>query len=536
MNTEELSESLRTEINTYLKNAVADLQQEIVGLQERLNHEVERYRTEMQRSFDELLAKGAATTIDDQFARLVAEHIEIAFEDGIKEGKDAGVAEGRETGIAEGKAAAEAEFAANPPQAAPQSESQTVAAAAQAAPANYSAMRDAIGEISQQTSQAEILKSLVKHSSAFAPRGAFFIVKSDHLVGWRTFGSELEQSVDAVREVFMPLSSNTLLGTSIKQNAVQTVADNEASEDAQYLQKLSFNGAAQKVAIPLVVRGRGVAVLYADSGENNTPIDVDALEALVRVSGLTVELLAAAKSPAPAAAATAPAVKPQPQANQYAPAAQMPQPPEANIYQPATVASEVFATAQTSEPTFAAQPANGTVETKAIEPSFAPAAEVAARSSAFETVAPQTAQSAPRVETSFSFDTAQPSNNGFSSPVESKPAPQQAAPRRFGERNLELPIDVPEDERRLHNDARRFARLLVSEIKLYNEQKVREGRQASDLYSRLREAVDRSREMYDKRVSPPVAAKFDYFNYELVSTLAEGDEKKLGGDYPGAAV
>ena len=95
---------------------------------------------------------------------------------------------------------------------------------------------------------------------------------------------------------------------------------------------------------------------------------------------------------------------------------------------------------------------------------------------------------------------------------------------------------VSEDERRLHNDARRFARLLVSEIKLYNEQKVKEGRDGSDLYDRLREAIDRSREMYDKRVQPPVAAKFDYFHYELVNTLAEGDDNKLGTTYPGSAI
>jgi hypothetical protein len=93
---------------------------------------------------------------------------------------------------------------------------------------------------------------------------------------------------------------------------------------------------------------------------------------------------------------------------------------------------------------------------------------------------------------------------------------------------------VADEERRFHNDARRFARLLVSEIKLYNEQKVREGLESSDLYDRLREAIDRSREMYDKRVQPPVASKFDYFHYELVGALAEGDEKKLGGTYPGA--
>jgi hypothetical protein len=107
---------------------------------------------------------------------------------------------------------------------------------------------------------------------------------------------------------------------------------------------------------------------------------------------------------------------------------------------------------------------------------------------------------------------------------------------RLSERNVDLPIEVSDEERRLHNDARRFARLLVSEIKLYNEQKVKEGRENGDIYNRLQEAVDRSREMYDKRVQPAVAGRFDYFHYELVNALAEGDEGRLGSNYPGASV
>ena len=99
---------------------------------------------------------------------------------------------------------------------------------------------------------------------------------------------------------------------------------------------------------------------------------------------------------------------------------------------------------------------------------------------------------------------------------------------------MDLPIEVPEEERRDHNDARRFARLLVSEIKLYNDQKLKEGRQERDIYDRLRDAIDRSREMYDKRVKAGVSNRFDYFHYELVSTLAEGDAAKLGPTYPGA--
>ena len=119
--------------------------------------------------------------------------------------------------------------------------------------------------------------------------------------------------------------------------------------------------------------------------------------------------------------------------------------------------------------------------------------------------------------------------------VEEPPAPTPTR-RRYGQ-DVELPVEVAsEEERRLHNDARRFARLLISEIKLYNEQKVAEGRSQHDLYDRLREYIDRSREMYDKRVRAEVAARYDYFHGELVNTLAEGDASKLGSNYPGATV
>ena len=114
-------------------------------------------------------------------------------------------------------------------------------------------------------------------------------------------------------------------------------------------------------------------------------------------------------------------------------------------------------------------------------------------------------------------------------------APLGGSSRRSGA-DAELPIEVREEDRRFHNDARRFARLLVSEIKLYNEQKVREGREQGNLYSSLREEIDRSRQMYDKRVAAGVASRYDYFHHELVNTLAEGNPDKLGGDYPGAAV
>jgi len=115
------------------------------------------------------------------------------------------------------------------------------------------------------------------------------------------------------------------------------------------------------------------------------------------------------------------------------------------------------------------------------------------------------------------------------------PAPPIFTSPSKGLKSAQSVASVPgsETEQRAHNDARRFARLLVSEIKLYNAAKVNDGRRNCDLYERLKDEIDRSRKVYDKRVSPAVAARFDYFYDELVQTLAEGDPAKLGQDCPG---
>jgi hypothetical protein len=80
----------------------------------------------------------------------------------------------------------------------------------------------------------------------------------------------------------------------------------------------------------------------------------------------------------------------------------------------------------------------------------------------------------------------------------------------------------------LHEEARRLARLLVSEIKLYNEEQVEAGRRNRDIYERLREDIDRSRQMYEERVEPRLVKSTDYFYQELVRILAAGDSKALG--------
>jgi hypothetical protein len=82
-----------------------------------------------------------------------------------------------------------------------------------------------------------------------------------------------------------------------------------------------------------------------------------------------------------------------------------------------------------------------------------------------------------------------------------------------------------------HRKAQRFARLLVDEIKLYNQAKVAEGRRHKDLYDRLKEDIEKSRTTFQKRYGTTAAASGDYFQKEVLRSLAEDDLSVMGANF-----
>ena len=93
------------------------------------------------------------------------------------------------------------------------------------------------------------------------------------------------------------------------------------------------------------------------------------------------------------------------------------------------------------------------------------------------------------------------------------------------------PIALPsfEDASKEEKKAQRVARVLISDLILYNEDKVNEGRLTGGLYQLLKEDIDRSYEHYQSRTKDLVPAKPNFFKLELIKQLAEDDEALLGG-------
>jgi hypothetical protein len=462
-----LEDSLRREIESYLETRLSAVKQEIATLQSLLNE-----------SLSTFLERQSDVQLEGSLVASITEHLHAAHERGIEH------------------AAAESSRAK--------------------ASSDMAIVKSAIAEINDQKSQADILKALVNRAASFAPRVAFFVIKGEQATGWRGRGFEGTIGDHAIQQISLALSADTVIGSAAKALTTWSGEPGSHAEDHQLLNRLGEEPPQRIVSIPLTVRGRAVAVLYADSaGLESESINLEALETLVTVAGMAVELLSVARAAAapkrapveeaaPAPAEPAPA-EPAPQTS-YVPTSEYEQEPEP--------APEPSFSAEETIPTYEAQPAEtgSLMDTGVAEEAATPVYE-ATEASGFGSEEPQSWSPA-RVEEALT-----------------------TAPRRRYGQDVELPVEVSGDEeRRLHNDARRFARLLISEIKLYNEQKVAEGRIEHDLYDRLREYIDRSREMYDKRVKAEVAARYDYFHGELVHTLAEGDPAKLGANYPGATV
>ena len=117
------------------------------------------------------------------------------------------------------------------------------------------------------------------------------------------------------------------------------------------------------------------------------------------------------------------------------------------------------------------------------------------------------------------------------SPPASAPAPTPAA-QKEAKREPSAWDALPAEAQRLHLQAQRFARVKVAELRLYQAERVREGRSRSDLYGALHEEIDKLRRDYLKDFGS-TSSMVDYLHLEVIRTLAHDDERLLGPNYPG---
>jgi len=307
----------------------------------------------------------------------------------------------------------------------------------------------AISNIQDANGQGEILGAMLSGVEHFSVRCGLLVVRGDQATGWQSRG--LDQ--DAFKEVKVDAAHG------LAERAIRTrgpVAGACGEFDGEFVNRFGAPADGNVILLPLVVRDRVAALLYADGGaEGSGGLDASGVEVLVRATYLWLEVTSARKAAEHGVAGT-----------------------ESGTFR--ADESGVHAAAHSAAPAHHEAVAEPEPEV-AIPHAENAAAEVVA-AAAMVAVA------------------------------------ETAAPH----------VEPELDE--VHKKAKRFAKLLVDEIKLYNQAKVSEGRQHRDLYDRLREDIDKSRAAYNKRFADSVSDA-DYFTSELVRILADNDRGAMGGNF-----
>jgi len=351
----------------------------------------------------------------------------------------------------------------------------------------------------QRETQEDILSLLLDGAHQHYSRVALFVVRGDRLVGWssRGFPEGLARSISACSCLRSELPR---FQEAFEGDGLVTASDFPEGSPVQFLKE---DVAEQYDLLPLRVMQRPAALLLAGGAEAGSgKSDVLAIMAgfvALRLENIALKILheITATKPKPA---PEPIQAPEPIKEAVA----APVPLEKPEPSPAIIADE-------------------RVFVRAIEEEAPPEPAAAVPLGAPQEAAPEAeAESFATYEEPPTTPVAEHAEAPAPSPEAHKIPPQEIRP-------------VPEEEK-LHSEAKRFARLLVSEIKLYNEHHVVEGRGNRDLYLRLKRDIDRSREMYEKRISPIVSRKIDYFHDEIVRILGDNDPSTLGSDYPGPRV
>jgi hypothetical protein len=317
----------------------------------------------------------------------------------------------------------------------------------------------AVAAIHAGGTQKEILRALLDGVSQHCGRTALFVIKGGTSSGWQGRGFE---DNDAVKEFALD-TSRGLPDRVLHEKA--PFSGQTLDMDPRFLDHFGSAADEHIVMLPLLLKDKVAALLYADSGLDKNRLDTAAIELLVVSTSAWLELVSLRKQA----------------------------PREPVPYTESVPAASAMQSAPSFNDPFAAH---------------APRHSGAAAAPAYEH--PGATESAQAEVVSVAAAAAGVDPGGA-----------------VGHAGATL----SEEDADVHRKAQRFARLLVDEIKLYNQAKVLEGRKNKDLYDRLKEDIDKSRATYKKRYGNTVAASIDYLQAELVRSLAEDDISVMGANF-----
>jgi len=373
----------------------------------------------------------------------------------------------------------------------------------------------AVRDLMTCTLPEQVLQVLAEVAAQWAVRAAVFDVRGKAAWGAaaKGFGPELTEKV--FRGLVIPLNQGNPFRQVCEIGGHVDTNVRALKKNRNVLEKLKPTADDPILLLPIRSAGAVAAIFYADPGGKGEPLPVNALKILSEFAGAQLDRLMALSggfSPESVGEESAPP----PVAD--APVEEVAVEAVVDVPRAADAAPEVREEAVASETPTGESPAPpAEVSAPAVEPVVA---EVES-----ELAPPPPEKATAEDGTPLPLVDVAPAEEGA---VVAPPEPEPGA----------APVDsdvspLSEAEQKIHKDARRFAKLLVSEIELYNKAKVADGRKNKDVYKRLKTDIDRSRQTFDKRFGKTLGKEFDYFHDELVRILAASDSTALGPEYPG---
>lgn len=149
------------------------------------------------------------------------------------------------------------------------------------------------------TTLSEVLDALALAVAREVPRAAVLIVRQERLTGWKLsgFGDRDAQP----KSIDLGLTDQGVIGRAISQTrAVGVDAGDPATTPPPFAQE-GPQGKVAGLAVPVIVGGRVVAVIYGDAGSSpagseESPAWADAIEILARHGARCLEALTVQKS------------------------------------------------------------------------------------------------------------------------------------------------------------------------------------------------------------------------------------------------
>ncbi|MGH9840774.1 MAG: hypothetical protein ACREEM_18505 [Blastocatellia bacterium] len=159
---------------------------------------------------------------------------------------------------------------------------------------NFDSLRAAIEAVDVQRTQSATLTALISSAAQFAPRVVFFVLKGGNAVGWKARGFENGLNDETAKLLSVRPQTPSLLADALNHFRTTIATSTSPGDNSAVLGLYGSPAPERAVAVPLVVRGKAAAVLYADSGtQSENSINTAAIETLMRAASMGIELLPA---------------------------------------------------------------------------------------------------------------------------------------------------------------------------------------------------------------------------------------------------